>query len=361
MRALPQGAVARPAQRSCSRSSSRSSLRRRRCLGLAGGLLALGLIAVLGITVGSRDIALADILGALRAPDLGDDRHLIVSLLRMPRTVVAILAGMALGVAGALMQAVTRNPLAEPGLLGVNAGAALAVLIGMTAFGLTSVLQYVWCAFAGAGLAGAAVFAFGQSRGASAHPVHPVRLVLAGAGLSVMLTSSAGIILLNAPPEVFDGFRHWAAGSLEGSGYASAAVLAAAVAAGLAAAWAIVGQLNAMALGHDVGLALGVNVRATAQLACLAVMLLAGAATAAVGPIAFVGLVAPHLARLSSGPDYRWILPLSALYAAVLLLGADVLGRVVAAPAEVAAGIVASLIGGPFFVWVACRYRLSRL
>lgn len=188
-----------------------------------------------------------------------------------------------------------------------------------------------------------------------------MRLVLAGAGLSVMLTSSAGIILLNAPPEVFDGFRHWAAGSLEGSGYASAAVLAAAVAAGLAAAWAIVGQLNAMALGHDVGLALGVNVRATAQLACLAVMLLAGAATAAVGPIAFVGLVAPHLARLSCGPDYRWILPLSALYAAVLLLGADVLGRVVAAPAEVAAGIVACLIGGPFFVWVACRYRLSRL
>ena len=352
MRARLQGAAARPAQRSC----SRSSLHCRRWLGLAGGLLALAIIAVLGITVGSRDIALADILGALRAPDLRDDQHLIVSLLRMPRTVVAILAGMALGVAGALMQAVTRNPLAEPGLLGVSAGAALAVLIGMTAFGLTSVLQYVWCAFAGAGLAGAAVFAFGQSRGA-----HPVRLVLAGAGLSVMLTSSAGIILLNAPPEVFDGFRHWAAGSLEGSGYASAAVLAAAVAAGLAAAWAIVGQLNAMALGHDVGLALGVNVRATAQLACLAVMLLAGAATAAVGPIAFVGLVAPHLARLSCGPDYRWILPLSALYAAVLLLGADVLGRVVAAPAEVAAGIVACLIGGPFFVWVACRYRLSRL
>ena len=357
MHARLQGAAARPAQRSC----LRSSLHCRRWLGLAGGLLALAIIAVLGITVGSRDIALADILGALRAPDLRDDQHLIVSLLRMPRTVVAILAGMALGVAGALMQAVTRNPLAEPGLLGVNAGAALAVLIGMTAFGLTSVLQYVWCAFAGAGLAGAAVFAFGQSRGTGAAGAHPVRLVLAGAGLSVMLTSSAGIILLNAPPEVFDGFRHWAAGSLEGSGYASAAVLAAAVAAGLAAAWAIVGQLNAMALGHDVGLALGVNVRATAQLACLAVMLLAGAATAAVGPIAFVGLVAPHLARLSCGPDYRWILPLSALYAAVLLLGADVLGRVVAAPAEVAAGIVACLIGGPFFVWVACRYRLSRL
>jgi len=309
MRAPVQGAVAR-----------------RRRLGLAGGLLALGLIAVLSITVGSRDIALGDILRALRAPDLGDDRHLVVSLLRLPRTVVAILAGMALGVAGALMQAVTRNPLAEPGLLGVNAGAA--------------------------------VFAFGQSRGAGAQPV---RLVLAGAGLSVMLTSGAGIILLNAPPEIFDGFRHWAAGSLEGSSYASAAVLAAAVAVGLVAAWAIVGQLNAMALGHDLGQALGVNVRATAQLACLAVMLLAGAATAAVGPIAFVGLVAPHLARLSSGPDYRWILPLSALYAAVLLLGADVLGRVVAAPAEVAAGIVACLLGGPFFVWVACRYRLSRL
>ncbi|WP_047472424.1 iron chelate uptake ABC transporter family permease subunit, partial [Delftia sp. ZNC0008] len=166
MRARLQGAAARPASR-----APRAPLHCRRWLGLAGGLLALAIIAVLGITVGSRDIALADILGALRAPDLRDDQHLIVSLLRMPRTVVAILAGMALGVAGALMQAVTRNPLAEPGLLGVNAGAALAVLIGMTAFGLTSVLQYVWCAFAGAGLAGAAVFAFGQSRGAGAHPV----------------------------------------------------------------------------------------------------------------------------------------------------------------------------------------------
>jgi len=149
--------MARPAQG--------SRRRRSRSLGLTTGMLALGLIAMLSITVGSRDIALADILGALRAPDLGDDRHLVVSLLRMPRTVVAILAGMALGVAGALMQAVTRNPLAEPGLLGVNAGAALAVLIGMTAFDLTTVAQYVWCAFAGAGLAGAAVFAFGQFRG----------------------------------------------------------------------------------------------------------------------------------------------------------------------------------------------------
>ena len=171
MRALLQSAVARPAPH--------SHLRRRRSLGLAGGTLALGIVAVLSITVGSRDIALADILAALRAPDLGDDRHLVVSLLRVPRTVVAILAGMALGVAGALMQAVTRNPLAEPGLLGVNAGAALAVLIGMTAFDLTTVAQYVWCAFAGAGLAGAAVCAFGQSRGAG---THPVRLVLAGAG-----------------------------------------------------------------------------------------------------------------------------------------------------------------------------------
>ncbi|AXK67827.1 iron ABC transporter permease [Burkholderia sp. IDO3] len=331
---------------------------RRRRWGLGSGALALGIVIVLSVTVGSRHIPLTETLHALWAPELQNDQHLIVRVLRIPRTVIAILAGLALGVAGAVMQAVTRNPLAEPGLLGVNAGAALAVLVGMTAFGLASMMQYVWCAFVGAGLAGIAVFALGQSRGAG---THPVRLVLAGAGLSVTLMSAAGIILLNASTDVFDGFRHWAAGSVETSTGDRVGVLAVAVAAGCAAACAIVGNLNALAMGRDVGQALGVNVRATLRLACLSVMLLAGAATAAVGPIGFVGLVAPHVARWLSGPDYRWILPLSALYAAILLLGADVLGRVVAAPAEVAAGIVASLVGGPFFVMVACKYRLNRL
>ena len=331
---------------------------RKRYRGLTGGVALLLLMSVLSLTLGSRSIDLAQVLDALRHYDRHNDLHLIVRVMRVPRTLVAILAGLALGVAGAIMQAVTRNPLAEPGLLGINAGAALAVIIGAVAFHVVTPLAYVWFAFIGAGLAGIAVFIIGQAHFSGNNPV---RLVLAGAGLSIMLTSITGIFILNAPTEVFDQFRHWASGSLERSGLEAAAVLAVAVSLGCTVALLIVSNLNILALGKDLGLALGASPRSTWLLACLAVMLLAGAATAGAGPIAFVGLVAPHIARLLVGPDYRWILPYSGLYAAILLLGADVLGRVVVAPSEIAAGIVALLLGGPFFIAVVRKYRLSQL
>lgn len=333
-------------------------VRSRRCQGLLLGLLLLVVAVLASLVVGSRSIGVAQVFEALSAYDRLDDQHLIVRELRVPRTLVAILAGLALGLAGAIMQAVTRNPLAEPGLLGINAGAGVGVIVGVAVLGLSSMSGYVWCAFVGAGLAGVAVFMLGRAQETG---TNPVRLVLAGAGLSVMLASVTGIIILNAPAQVFDQFRHWASGSLEKSGFEAVGVLAMAVVPGAVTVLALAGSLNAMALGKDLGLALGVNVRLTWLLACLAVMLLAGAATAAAGPIGFVGLVAPHLARLLVGPDYRWILPYSALFAGVLLLGADVLGRVVAAPAEVAAGIVALLIGGPFFIALARTFRLSKL
>ncbi|HBP3634969.1 TPA: iron ABC transporter permease, partial [Pseudomonas aeruginosa] len=232
------------------------------------------------------------------------------------------------------------------------------VIVGVALFDLASMGQYLVCAFLGAGLAGIAVFLLGQARETG---TNPVRLVLAGAGLSVMLASLTGIIVLNAPPEVFDRFRHWAAGSLSGSGFALLGWPGLAIGAGLAAAFALAARLNALALGQEIGQALGVDLRLTWLLACLAVMLLAGAATALAGPIAFVGLVAPHLARLLAGPDQRWILPFSALIAAGLLLGADILGRLLASPAEIAAGIVALLLGGPAFIVLVRRFRLSRL
>ncbi len=332
--------------------------RRLRAWGLLAGALLLALAALASLALGSRPVPLAVTLDALQAVDPHDDRHLVVRELRLPRTLVALLAGAALGVAGALMQALTRNPLAEPGLLGINAGAALAVIVGVALFDLASMGQYLGCAFLGAGLAGIAVFLLGQARETG---TNPVRLVLAGAGLSVMLASLTGIIVLNAPPEVFDRFRHWAAGSLSGSGFALLGWPGLAIGAGLAAAFALAARLNALALGQEIGRALGVDLRLTWLLACLAVMLLAGAATALAGLIAFVGLVAPHLARLLAGPDQRWILPFSALIAAGLLLGADILGRLLAAPAEIAAGIVALLLGGPAFIVLVRRFRLNRL
>ncbi|PLP55797.1 Fe(3+)-siderophore ABC transporter permease [Mesorhizobium loti] len=338
--------------------ASRPFQRPKRLWGLAATVLVLAGVSLLSLAVGSRSVPLGELLDTFRAYDPLNNRHLVIWELRVPRTIVAILAGLALGIAGAVMQAITRNPLAEPGLLGINAGAATAVIIGIAAFQLTAMIQYVWFAFVGAGLAGIAVFILGQAHETG---TNPVRLVLAGAGLSVMLGSLTGIIMLNAPLEVVDDFRHWWAGSIEGRGFDVAGVLAVAVTIGLAVALFISRDLNAVALGRDLGVALGVRLGRTWVLACLCVMLLAGAATASTGPIGFVGLVAPHMARLITSPDHRWLLPLSALFAAILLLCADIVGRVVVAPAEVAAGIVALLIGGPFFIAVVRRYRLARL
>lgn len=326
--------------------------------GLPGALVLLLAGMVLSIGIGSRPVPMQEIISAFRAYDAHNDLHLIIRTLRVPRTLVAVMAGLALGVAGAIMQAATRNPLAEPGLLGINAGAALAVVLSVAVLNISTMAHYVWFAFLGAGLAGVAVFLLGQAHEAG---TNPVRLVLAGAGLTVMLGSVTGIVLLNVPLTVFDNFRNWSAGSLEGRGSDVLGVLAVSVAIGMGVAFSIAGNLNALALGKDQGLALGVNVRATWSLSCLSVMLLAGAATAAAGPIGFVGLVAPHVARMICGPDYRWILPYSAVLAAILLLGADVIGRIIAMPSEVAAGIIASLIGGPFFVFVVRRFRLNRL
>lgn len=347
-----------PGKRWEAEKPSRLVRRRKRLWGLTGAVLTLAVVSLLSLAVGSRPVPFAELLDTFRAYDPLDDRHLVIWELRVPRTIVAILAGLALGIAGAIMQAITRNPLAEPGLLGINAGAATAVIIGITAFHLTAMIQYVWFAFVGAGLAGIAVFILGRAHETG---TNPVRLVLAGAALSVTLGSLTGIIMLNAPLEVVDNFRHWWAGSIEGRGFDVAAILAVAVTIGLAVALFISRDLNAVALGRDLGEALGVRLSRTWVLACLCVMLLAGAATASTGPIGFVGLVAPHVARLMIGPDHRWLLPFSALFAAILLLCADIVGRVVVAPAEVAAGIIALLVGGPFFVAVVRRYRLARL
>lgn len=323
--------------------------------GLIAGLVLLGLCLGVSLAIGSRPIPLPEVLAAITRPDPASDLHLIVRELRVPRTLLALLAGAALGLAGAMMQAVTRNPLAEPGLLGINAGAAAAVVLGIAVFGSTGMAGQLWFGIAGAGLAGAAVFLLSRAHETG---TDPVRLVLAGAGLSVVLGAMTGIAILNAPLEILDDFRNWAAGSVAGRDMGIAAILAPAVLAGGAVAIAMAGSLNAIALGQDLGRTLGVRTGRIWTSSCLAIMLLAGSATAAVGPIGFVGLLAPHAARMICGPDYQVILPASALIAAILLLLADIAGRVVAAPDEVAAGIVVAILGGPFFILIARRFRL---
>lgn len=326
--------------------------------GLVVGGVLLAVLCVASVAVGTRAIPLGTTIDALLAFDPSNDLHLLTVYSRVPRTILAILVGASLGVAGAVMQAMTRNPLAEPGILGVNAGAAAAVATGAAFLGVTNVLGYVWFAFIGAAVASIAVAVLGRAHAAG---TNPVRLVLAGAALAVVLGAYTTVVIVNAPSSVYSIFRSWTTGSLFGRGYEVLPVAAAACLAGLLLALTIAGPLNAVALGGDMSAALGVSARRTWVVAIAVVLLLAGGATAVAGPIAFVGLAAPHIARSIVGPDQRAVIPSSMLVAAVLLLLADVLGRIVVLPSEIPAGIMTAIIGGPFFIHLVRNRRIARL
>jgi iron complex transport system permease protein len=326
----------------------------------AGLLVAIGLlvlVALLSVAVGAKSIPLGTVLDALFDHNPTDNDQLIVRSLRVPRTFVGLLVGAALGAGGTLMQGLTRNPLADPGILGVNAGAALFVVIGIYWFGLGSLLGYVWFAFVGAAVASAIVYVLGSLGRDGATPV---KLALAGAALSAMLGSiTRAVLLLDA--STLDQFRFWAVGSLAGRTATVAANVAPFVLVGLVMAIACGPMLNSLALGDDVARSLGLRVGLSRAFGAAAIVLLCGAATAAAGPIAFVGLAIPHVARVITGPDYRWIVPYSIVLAPTLLLGADVIGRVVARPGEVQVGIVTALLGAPVFIWLVRRRKMAAL
>jgi iron complex transport system permease protein len=270
---------------------------------------------------------------------------------------VGLLVGAALGTAGALMQGVTRNPLADPGLLGVNAGAAFAVVVAIWAFEITSLLGLVWFAFAGAAVTSVVVYLLGATgRGGAT----PVRLALAGAALASLLGAfTAAVTLLDQA--TLDQFRFWAVGSLAGRNASVAGQLAPFIAVGLVIAVGASRHLNALALGEEVAVALGTKVNLTRLVSVVSITLLCGAAVAAAGPIGFVGLVIPHAVRVWFGPDQRWLLPASALAGASFLLLCDTIGRVIARPGEVQVGIVTAAIGGPLFVVLVRRSRMAQL
>jgi len=329
---------------------------RRRAVGLLLVLAALALVLLLSVSIGARPISLGRVWSLVWHPD-GSDDALTVHALRIPRTILGLLVGMALGVAGALMQAMTRNPLADPGLLGVSAGAAAAVVTATVVLGTVSPLTYIWFAFAGAGLASVFVYLVGATGRSGATPV---RLALAGTAVTFTLVAYVqGLTLINGA--ALDQFRFWQVGSLAGHPASLNWQIAPFVAVGLALALALGRPLNAIALGDDAGRALGVSPVRTRVLGAVAITLLCGAATAAAGPILFVGLTVAHMARAITGPDQRWVLPYSALLAAVLLLAADVVGRVVNRPSELEVGIVSALIGAPVFVAIVRGRRIAQL
>lgn len=319
----------------------------------SGLIVLLLFLALSSLFVGARSISVGETIQAFWAYEPTNDAHIIIRELRLPRTIVTIVAGLGLGGAGIIMQTLTRNPLAEPGLLGVNAGAALGVIIGIALFQVSAMIDYVWFSFIGAGLAGLLLVLVRGQFGRH----DPLYLVLSGLGLTIVLTSITNLIMINAPLAVFDQLRNWLSGSGEGRGFDVAAITILFVFIGLVLAFFNAANLNILSLGKEISVGLGVNLRKTEMGAILSVMILAGAATAAIGPVSFIGLIAPHLARLAFGSNMRWLLPCSACFAAIVLLLADMIGRVIAPPSEVQAGIIAMFIGGAFFIAVIRRFR----
>ncbi len=312
----------------------------------------LALILLLSVAYGSKEIPLHIVVDGLFDFDNGNPDHLIIRSLRVPRTIVGALVGSALGVAGALMQGVTRNPLADPGILGVNAGAALFVVIGIHSFGIGNLTGYVWFAFVGAAITSVAVYTLGSlgREGAT-----PVKLALAGAAFSAFLGSITSAILL-LDVTTLDQFRFWVVGSLANRNGTIARQVAPFIGVGLVLSMVSGRLLNAMALGDDVARSLGQRVGLSRAFVGVLIVLLVGGATSAAGPIAFVGLTVPHVARAIVGPNYRWILPYSAVISPVLLLGSDIVGRIIDRPSEIQVGIVTAVLGAPFFILLV-RYR----
>ncbi|WP_314224293.1 FecCD family ABC transporter permease [Streptomyces zaehneri] len=324
-----------------------------RSVGLLAVLAVLLLVAVVSIAVGAKELSVAQVLHGL-FEDSGTYADVVVDE-RLSRTVLGLLVGAALGLSGAVLQALTRNPLADPGLLGINAGASAAVVTSITYFGVTSLTGYVWFAFFGAAAVGALVWFLGGSRGAT-----PVRLALAGTAISAALYGYLQAVM------IMDGaalarMRFWTVGSLSTATDETIRQVLPFLVVGTLLAFVLARPLNALAMGDDTAKALGADLNRTRALSMLAATVLCGAATAACGPIVFVGLMVPHVVRSFTGPDLRWIMPYAAVLSPVLLLGSDVIGRVVARPSEVQVGIITAIIGGPVFIFLVRRRRTAQL
>ncbi|GGS70034.1 iron ABC transporter permease [Streptomyces griseoviridis] len=324
-----------------------------RAAGLLVSVLVLACVAVASLVIGAKDLSLAQVWHGLFA-DSGSYGDVVVGE-RLSRTVLGLLAGAALGLSGAVLQALTRNPLADPGLLGINAGASAAVVTAVTFLGVTSLSGYVWFAFLGAAAVGALVWFLGGSRGAT-----PVRLALAGTAISAALYGYLQAVMIT-DQAALGTMRFWTVGSLSSADNGTIVQVLPFFAVGTVLALALARPLNALEMGDDTARALGAHLTRTRALAMLAATVLCGAATAACGPIVFVGLMVPHVVRSFTGPDLRWILPYATVLSPVLLLGADVLGRIVARPSELQVGIVTAVLGGPVFIHLVRRRRTAQL
>ncbi|GAA1285272.1 iron ABC transporter permease [Planotetraspora silvatica] len=322
----------------------------------------LVVLCLLSIALGALNIPLDQVVRALFGhPDSTRVENVIWSV-RIPRTALGLAAGAALGLSGALMQALTRNPLADPGVLGVSAGASFAIVLSVAVLGVGSVLGYIWFAFAGALVASVLVYLLG---GLGRSGQTPVKLALAGVAITSLLTSLTSAIALT-DPDALNRYRFWNAGSLADRDGGVVLQVLPFLAVGAVLALSSAPALNSLALGDDVAASLGRRLGLVRLQGVAAVTLLTGGAVVAIGPVVFVGLVVPHVARVLAqqaaiGPDHRWLLPLSAVLAPCLVLTADVIGRLVVRPSEIQAGVLVAFIGAPFFIALVRRRRLAEV
>ncbi|MFC1433675.1 FecCD family ABC transporter permease [Streptacidiphilus sp. N1-3] len=329
-------------------------------VGLLGA--ALVLICLLSVALGARTVPPDQVLRALFGHPPSQLVDNIVWSARVPRTALGLTAGAAIGLSGALMQALTRNPLADPGMLGVSAGASFAIVLAIAVLGVGSLFGYIWFAFAGALAASLVVYLLGRL-GRSG--LTPVKLALAGIAVTSLLSSLTSAIVLT-DPDALNRYRFWSAGSIANQDSGVVLRILPFLGLGTVLALACAPALNSLALGEDVAASLGRRLGLVRFQGVVAVMLLTGGAVAVIGPVVFLGLVVPHLARILAqaagiGPDHRWLLPLSALLAPCLLLAADIAGRMVDRPTEIQAGTIVAFIGGPFFIAMVRRRRLAEL
>lgn len=327
-----------------------------RTIWLLVGIVVLVVLSVLSISFGVRAVSFDDIAAALTGRTDTIAEAAIVK--RIPRTVLALLVGASLALSGATMQAVTRNPIADPGILGVSNGASLAVVCGIAFFGLADPYGQMAFAIAGAGIAAVFVYTVGSlGRGGAT----PLKLALAGAATSAAFASLISAVMLPRV-DLLQTFQSWQIGGVGGAEWPRIALTAPVLAVGALICFLCSRGMNSLALGDEMAKGLGENVFRTRLISALGAVILAGAATAIAGPIGFVGLIIPHVCRMLVGTDHRWLLPFSAIAGAALLTASDIVGRVIAPSSEeIQVGIITAIIGAPFFIWIVRRQKVREL
>ena len=318
-------------------------------------LLLLGGMVLLSITLGAKAISLEEVFASF-SKEQSTFTALVIQE-RIPRTLFGILAGAALAVSGCIMQTITRNPIADPSILGVNTGASLAVVIGIAFFSISSATEYIWLAFFGALITAIIVYGLASTGYGGATPM---KLALAGAAMSTALASLVNTIMLpNA--QVMDSFRFWQAGSIAGANWDTIQVILPYLIIGFVICFWMTHRLNVLALGDEMASGLGINTKRTRYLSAFAAVLLCSAITALAGPIGFIGLMVPHFVRMKVSSDMKVLLPLSAITGSSLLLCSDVVGRLLIRPAELEVGIVTAMIGAPVFIWIVRKAKVRSL